>query len=1292
MNRKLVFVFFLIFTSIFLVVYSVSTTAAPPPPNESEPEKERDKIKESVLQAVDDQREYVLGYLLNDISISDIQLTQDGNAGIIYLEMLDQETGEVLPTEPGLAFAIRVDNGWEVILPSDPEWIEYLQEAPPELLSTKSKNSYTEMYLSEIQSVEATYSGYLLPWDAGKTVYLSQSTGHDKYIPSGSAHYSFDFYISKTMYQIRASKAGTVWRTRWDVPNGNDDDMGNYIVLKDETTSPTTYQLYLHLAKDSIPPDLRTVGTYIPQGQAIGIADDTGQSTGHHLHFHVHTNPNSYWGTSVDITFKDVDINGGRPRRESDLEYCTRPGDKCNQFRNNYISANVAPGDSTPPIGDLFQPVIGSIENSGSVLIDGWAFDDESGVSASMLMAYFNNSWQETGLEFTGTTFSGTWNMCNLNVPDGPVSLALKIRDQAGNYSTGLPGLTHIIKSYNCSQTVIPCTPGPNQISVHTSSDFQGFCRLFDVGEYSEISPTYDINIESIQTGSNVVAEVFGEKNFSGRSESIQRNDSNLADNLIQGDQIRSLKVTPKSGPAIAPHLHTYPAPGSQFTAGASISFGWRSAGLGNEFQVLITGPSGEIYSEWLPAPYWIADNKYFSEGMYSWKVRSRKCQENVCESPWSQASTFEVSAAPSPLLATTAPFSDSLEYGTGNWSATGLWNLLLDSTRAHSLNNAWYYGNPTNFNYESSSPTSGQLTSKPILVPDNSYQLSFWYRYETEDLGTHWDQRWVQISTDGAPFVNVFQLKNDVTNYWLRVKLDLTPYAGKEIQIRFFFLTLDSIKNSLYEGWLIDDIEIMQSAQSACNDGNNAPTNAQLLVYNQTLNNEICPSGDIDYFKFEGTAGDRVVLDIDTPSINPVENLDLILFLLDGDQRSVLAQHDDEILGTVFDPHLGYQIKRNGTYYVRTHLWANPTHGGENFDYQITLTKDNIPPQAEFTEPLSNTFINNTLEFDITLNATDGESGLHQVEFFYHSGDWLNENWQQVGVDQDGSNGWGVTLNTAEFPEHTGAAFFAKVYDWAGNITGTGEWEIGFDRTAPVSSLQALEQVQASTAIHLRWSGSDNISGVALYQLQMQENYGNWTNISPSPSGDQQNFWFIGNPSTSYNFRIRAVDAAGNIEIFPVSPEASTVIPDPAVFCSSPDDWDKAGNDNSPQNSTQLDLSALPTLHNFCNPLSSTRLYDEDWVNFEVEIGQPYLMETQPTGVMAGSIIELYEADGSTLLASSQPDQIGGFSRIIWTSDRTGKVFLRVRHLDGRIAGNIVSYQLKVNNFLPIFIPLIHR
>jgi hypothetical protein len=1292
MNRKLVLILFLIFTSIFLVVYAVSTTAAPPPPPDSNIDEEKERIAKSVLQAIEDQKEYLLVYLVNEIQISSIELSQDGTEGVIFLELIDPQTGEVLPTEPGLAFTALVDGEWEVILPSDPAWIDLVEAAPQELLTDEYKISYIEMYRTAIQTTGMTYPGYLLPWEAGRTVYLSQSTGHDRYIPSGSAHYSFDFYIYKTMYQLRASKAGTVWRTRWDVPNGNDQDMGNYIVLKDETTSPTTYQLYLHLAQDSIPEELRTIGTYVAQGQFIGVADDTGQSTGHHLHFHVHTNPNSYWGTSVDITFEDVEINGGRPRRESDLPYCTRPGDVCNQFRTYYVSGNGEPVDSIPPIGDLFTPPTGFHLNSNSIFIDGWAYDEHSGIESTHLLAYFNSTWHEVGEAIPGTSFSGNWDLCSDNVPDGPVSLALRIRDIAGNYSSELPGLTHIVKDYRCPRPLIECTPNANQIAVYSDPDYQGICQVLDTGNYNQLTPDIDINIESILSGADVVAEVFSDMDFSGRTDTVHTDDSDLDDNLIRGDQIRSIKVTPRSSVILAPEVLVYPQPGEQFSAGSSLSFSWRYAGPGTEFQVQINGPSGEITSDWLSSLYWISEINQLSGGSYSWKVRARNCPEVSCESIWSIPSTFEITAALPSQPSVMAPFSDSLETGSDNWSSSGLWNLVNDIDRSHNSEHAWYYGIPSAYHYDSSTPNSGSLTSIPILIPDENYQLQFWYRYETEDEGQNWDQRWVQISSDGSVFENILQLANDVNNYWLQAKLDLSQYAGQEIRVRFLFTSLDSIRNAEYEGWLIDDVVISQETPPPCEDGNNLAVNAEPINYGQPLNREICPTGDVDYYKFNGSAGDHIVLDIDTQSSDPVDNLDLILFLLDDDARSELASHDDEILGTLLDPHLGYRLTRDGTYYVRAQLWSHPSHGGENFDYTITLTSDNVPPQGNFIQPATNSFINSTTSYEISVNASDAESNISHVEFLFHSADWLNSDWEIIDIDQDGTDGWGITLDVNDYPEQIGTAFFANIYDWAGNWEGTGTWEIGIDRTPPITNLQNLEQNQESTAIKLQWFASDNISGLDYHQLQTRDNGRDWLNITPNPIGSENSFWFVGQTGTSYDFRMRGVDIAENLEDFPDTPETFTSVPAASVLCSAPDLWDSAGDDNSFDNSTQVDLLASPTTRNYCNPLTADRLFDEDWVNFEVEIGQSYLMESIPTADMTASIIELYDSDGTTMIASSQPDELNGFSRIIWTSDRTGKVYLRARHLDGRIAGNSVTYQLKVNNFLPVFMPIIHR
>jgi hypothetical protein len=544
--------------------------------------------------------------------------------------------------------------------------------------------------------------------------------------------------------------------------------------------------------------------------------------------------------------------------------------------------------------------------------------------------------------------------------------------------------------------------------------------------------------------------------------------------------------------------------------------------------------------------------------------VQARNCSNIECRSSWSAASSFSISAAPSSLQSISVPFSDDIESGTLNWHSTGLWHRINDAERSHSQNYSWYYGQLPDRNYDTGSPNSGDLTLRPILIPDTNYVLRFWYRYDTEGPGKIWDQRWIQVSADGESFKNVLQLNDDVQNYWLQATLDISEYAGQTINVRFHFASLDDQENNNNEGWYIDDIELLEITLPTCSDSDNTPAEARSLSFGETIS---------------GVAGDHIVLNIDTPTENPIEDLDLITFLIDSDGSSVLAIHDDEIFGEKFDPHLGYLLTRSGTYYVRARLWSHPTGGGEEFTYDLTLTKDNNKPFGELTYPISNTYLLDSNNLSIDVNSDDPESGISHVEFLYHSGDWLNSNWQVLGTDQDGTDGWNTVIDTTTLPEQKDISFFAKMYDWAGNWTGAGAWDLGLDRTPPMTSLKNLETDQDSTAILLEWTSIDNLSGINYYELQTQINNGDWSDINPNPGGD----------------------------------------------------------DNSPANASTIDVEKPSKIHNFCNPLSGDRLYDEDWVKFIVEDGETYIMESTPLAKMTGTILELYAIDGTSLISSAQ-------------------------------------------------------
>ncbi len=348
---------------LFLVVFLLSACYRPSPsvlnmpaasatPQPDSPQ-ELAIVEQVVQAAIDLDRETTLAFITAETSIENIDISSDGMWAIGWLIPIDPETGEPAPIEPGLVLMQKVLDDWQVWLPTTTGWIDLLPNIPDEILSPEHKANWNRRYNFLDMAIPTALGGYLLPWEAGVTRRLTQSTCHDDYIPSGNAHYSFDFSTRGVLWELYASKGGQVWLWKDDVPTcmqytcSDTQPVGNYFVIKDETTNPATYQLYLHLAQGSIPDELKQKGLLIPQGRFFGIVDNTGQSWGHHLHFQVQIplyGENYYWGRSVDITFDDVDINGGRPRVQNgwcnDGAYCDRPDDVCNNFRENYTSQN----------------------------------------------------------------------------------------------------------------------------------------------------------------------------------------------------------------------------------------------------------------------------------------------------------------------------------------------------------------------------------------------------------------------------------------------------------------------------------------------------------------------------------------------------------------------------------------------------------------------------------------------------------------------------------------------------------------------------------------------------------------------------------------------------------------------------------------------------------------------------------------------------------------------------------------------------------------------------------------
>ncbi|NUM48506.1 MAG: M23 family metallopeptidase, partial [Anaerolineales bacterium] len=461
-----------------LLLFTSSRSAPPPPTAESDV-----AIQTALTRAIAQYSEDVVAFLIYEVNINRIEFDTTGEWAVVWLDLYDPTTGQLVPTEPGLVVAYFDGVQWQIILQADPAWADALNTLPPDLMPEDNKAIWLARY-NEVQAEtpDTALDGYRLPWAAGLSKILTRSIAH-----GGTGYYAFDFG-GGGMFPLYAAKGGTVHMAVWTYPNGFDDGScahSNYLILKDETTNPVTYQLYLHLAYDTIPEDLRVVGAEVLQGQFIGNADDTGCSTGHHLHFHVHTNPNYFWGTALDITFDEVEINGGRPRTPTEASDPDCTPAPC-QGQWNYISQNTIVADFTAPTGDLLTPAFGATLTENTLSLTGEAFDEGSGVESAYFQANYNNAWVQVSPLFTSTfaltdTVSYAWDWCADGVPNGPVSLALHVQDEDGNIAD-LLGLTHVLKNTTCTPPPPPCTPTAAQVALFTEPNYAGECVTLNPG------------------------------------------------------------------------------------------------------------------------------------------------------------------------------------------------------------------------------------------------------------------------------------------------------------------------------------------------------------------------------------------------------------------------------------------------------------------------------------------------------------------------------------------------------------------------------------------------------------------------------------------------------------------------------------------------------------------------------------------------------------------------------------------------------------------------------------------
>ncbi len=185
--------------------------------------------------------------------------------------------------------------------------------------------------------------------------------------------------------------------------------------------------------------------------------------------------------------------------------------------------------------------------------------------------------------------------------------------------------------------------------------------------------------------------------------------------------------------------------------------------------------------------------------------------------------------------------FYDDMEHGQGGWtfsggdsggvhSPDGLWHLstgeedcinnLAGMPFYHSANTSWWYGRRFDWfgdmvcNYytnESGNPHAPTRNWGKLRTPvvdarkGTSLAMTIWH-FLSRELSDGVDLAQVYLyDGSGWHFLSSEYFTDD---QWMKLNLNLSEYAGKEVQIEFRFDTIDW-RNNLFLGWFIDDMAV---------------------------------------------------------------------------------------------------------------------------------------------------------------------------------------------------------------------------------------------------------------------------------------------------------------------------------------------------------------------------------------------------------------------------------------------------------------------------------------------------
>ncbi|MGH3644331.1 MAG: hypothetical protein ACRDUX_35535 [Mycobacterium sp.] len=154
-----------------------------------------------------------------------------------------------------------------------------------------------------------------------------------------------------------------------------------------------------------------------------------------------------------------------------------------------------------------------------------------------------------------------------------------------------------------------------------------------------------------------------------------------------------------------------------------------------------------------------------------------------------------------------------NFEMDAAGFTATGLWHrstMCGAESHEHTLFSAFYYGQDHSCNYDTGGHNEGTLTS-PIIDLDGVADASLLFRHLLVKENTSFDSATVEIAQDDGAFATLAGPYANGPAEFRDETVDLSPYVGRRVQLRWRFDTTDAFNNG-FLGWLVDDVSVVSS------------------------------------------------------------------------------------------------------------------------------------------------------------------------------------------------------------------------------------------------------------------------------------------------------------------------------------------------------------------------------------------------------------------------------------------------------------------------------------------------